>query len=692
MIMINKTTYGFVVLMIGLSIIGLYGMAQSNVDSLNSWVENQIDATNDTNEVFNKAHISLVLSNKENNEAGRIAAFLNLASFHDKYGKLDSAIYYYNKLKGIYKNAGNWEAVAESCLELKGLHSSKAAYAESLKQVYEALKIYEEAGNQKGIALCYTHICDLLYYEDKYSESVEYCDKAIAIQEQINAKYDLAVSYRYKASSLLFVEGELEQALSTVNKAINIYNEIGETGISLLASMNGRGNILKYMERYDEAIADYQYIYEKTLELGLDRYIVPSMANIGHVYVMQEKYREALPYNLKAIELMKENGNINNLWENYMHVSDIYYNIGDYKNAYEYNILYSDQYAEYLNTIIDRLESEAQIKYETAKKDETISEQEAKIGNQRNIVILYTIIAVLLILSLIGMMRSRKKIRNKRIEVENSKEELQRSLENLKATQAQLIHAEKMASLGELTAGIAHEIQNPLNFVNNFSEINRELIAELQAEIDRGEFEEVKAISLDLAGNEDKINHHGKRADSIVKGMLQHSRSGTGEKEPTDVNALADEYLRLSYHGLRAKDKTFNADFKADLDDDLPPIMVVPQDIGRVLLNIINNAFHAVSAKASAMSDSSFKPEVMIKTMKDKDDMVIRVIDNGSGVPTEIKEKIFQPFFTTKPTGEGTGLGLSLSYDIITKGHGGKLKVKTNEGEGSEFIIHLPVL
>jgi len=375
-----------------------------------------------------------------------------------------------------------------------------------------------------------------------------------------------------------------------------------------------------------------------------------------------------------------------------MHVSDIYYNIGDYKNAYEYNILYSDQYAEYLNTIIDRLESEAQIKYETAKKDETISEQEAKIGNQRNIVILYTIIAVLLILSLIGMMRSRKKIRNKRIEVENSKEELQRSLENLKATQAQLIHAEKMASLGELTAGIAHEIQNPLNFVNNFSEINRELIAELQAEIDRGEFEEVKAISLDLAGNEDKINHHGKRADSIVKGMLQHSRSGTGEKEPTDVNALADEYLRLSYHGLRAKDKTFNADFKADLDDDLPPIMVVPQDIGRVLLNIINNAFHAVSAKASAMSDSSFKPEVMIKTMKDKDDMVIRVIDNGSGVPTEIKEKIFQPFFTTKPTGEGTGLGLSLSYDIITKGHGGKLKVKTNEGEGSEFIIHLPVL
>jgi signal transduction histidine kinase len=286
-------------------------------------------------------------------------------------------------------------------------------------------------------------------------------------------------------------------------------------------------------------------------------------------------------------------------------------------------------------------------------------------------------------------------------------QELNRSLEDLKSTQTQLIHSEKMASLGELTAGIAHEIQNPLNFVNNFSEVSSELVDEMEEEIKEGNLEDVKEISADLKQNLEKINHHGQRASSIVKGMLEHSRTGDGTKELTDINKLADEYLRLSYHGLRAKDKSFNADFSTDFDESLPKVNVVPQDIGRVLLNLINNAFQVVTSVALAQEVKDYKPTVTVSTKKLNDKIEITVKDNGSGIPEAIKDKIFEPFFTTKPTGQGTGLGLSMSYDIITKGHGGELKVESKvarlpawrtdrddpvgRDEGSEFIVQLPI-
>jgi two-component system, NtrC family, sensor kinase len=274
------------------------------------------------------------------------------------------------------------------------------------------------------------------------------------------------------------------------------------------------------------------------------------------------------------------------------------------------------------------------------------------------------------------------------------KEELEKALVELKATQSQLIQSEKMASLGELTAGIAHEIQNPLNFINNFSEVNTELIAEMKEEIEKGNLEEVKAIVNDIAANEQKINHHGKRADGIVKGMLQHSRSSGGAKEPTDINILADEYLRLAYHGLRAKDKSFNATLKTDYDENIGKINVISQDIGRVILNLITNAFYAVTEKKKQLAEnasmkSSFEPTVAVSTKKHHHYIEIKVRDNGNGIPQKVLDKIFQPFFTTKPTGQGTGLGLSLSYDII-KAHGGELKVFTKESEGAEFIIELP--
>jgi signal transduction histidine kinase len=276
------------------------------------------------------------------------------------------------------------------------------------------------------------------------------------------------------------------------------------------------------------------------------------------------------------------------------------------------------------------------------------------------------------------------------LENADSFEKLNQTVDSLKRTQAQLIQSEKMASLGELTAGIAHEIQNPLNFVNNFSEVNAELIEELEQEIEKGNLDGARSIAKDIRENELKINHHGKRADSIVKGMLQHSRSSSGQKELADINALADEYLRLAYHGLRAKDKSFNAKFETQFDNNIDKINIIPQDIGRVLVNLINNAFYAVGEKKK-MSTNGYEPSVAISTKKVSDKIEIRVRDNGNGIPQKVLDKVFQPFFTTKPTGEGTGLGLSLSYDIITKGHGGELKVETTEGEGTEFVIEIPI-
>jgi two-component system, NtrC family, sensor kinase len=293
------------------------------------------------------------------------------------------------------------------------------------------------------------------------------------------------------------------------------------------------------------------------------------------------------------------------------------------------------------------------------------------------------------------------------VELTNQKNELQHAITDLRTTQTQLIHSEKMASLGELTAGIAHEIQNPLNFVNNFSDVNTELIDEMKNELNAGNHEEAIAIAESIKENQQKITHHGRRADSIVKGMLQHSRKSSGHKELTDINALVDEYLRLSYHGLRAKDKTFNTTMQTDFDSNIEKINIIPQDIGRVLLNLFNNAFYAVNEKKKKSSHPSaggeknavqneYQPNVTVSTKLLKPPQAggglgveIKVRDNGDGIPQKVLDKIYQPFFTTKPTGQGTGLGLSLSYDII-KAHGGELKVETKEGEFAEFVVTLP--
>jgi len=347
--------------------------------------------------------------------------------------------------------------------------------------------------------------------------------------------------------------------------------------------------------------------------------------------------------------------------------------------------LYSQDKVKQLLSI-DFDEKERQQELQVAQK-----EAQADAENRLRTYILSGGLGVLLLLALIFWRNSRQRQKANKL-LARQKADIEKAMAQLKMTQNQLIQSEKMASMGELTAGIAHEIQNPLNFVNNFSEVNTELIDELQAERNKTsrDFKNEDDILNDIKENEKKINMHGKRADFIVKGMLQHSRASTGERQLTNINILAEEFFKLSYQGLRAKDKNFNVELVTHFDPNLPKPNVVQQDIGRALLNLFNNAFYAVNQKLKT-AGADYKPEVSVTTLVENGQVVIKVKDNGIGIPDAIKDKIMQPFFTTKPTGEGTGLGLSLTYDMVVKGHGGKIDVNTREGEFTEFVITLPL-
>jgi len=375
-------------------------------------------------------------------------------------------------------------------------------------------------------------------------------------------------------------------------------------------------------------------------------------------------------------------------------LADLYASKSNIDSAYHYQ-----QLAINYNDILFGAAKFNQIQHvlsdEQQRQQKLLQEQQDQKERYQLIAEVAVVLFILIVAALIwrNNLSQRKKNRlldEQKDQLTQQRDELQYTLAELKTTQTQLIQSEKMASLGELTAGIAHEIQNPLNFVNNFSEVSVELTQELKDELKAGNTEDAIAIANDLEQNLGKISHHGKRADAIVKGMLQHSQAGSGKKELTDINALADEFMRLAYNGLRSKDKAFNAELVTLLDASLPKANVIPQDIGRVLLNLFNNAFYAVNQKQKTAAPG-YKPEVTVSTSAEKNQLRISVKDNGNGIPDAIKDKIMQPFFTTKPTGEGTGLGLSLSYDIVVKGHGGSITVESREGEGTEFTVTLPV-
>jgi signal transduction histidine kinase len=464
--------------------------------------------------------------------------------------------------------------------------------------------------------------------------------------------------------------------------------------------MRLQGRMLIKQGKYEEAIDIIQKSYERNKNGDDTRGMSSSAVQLAKAYKDIGDHNSAIQFALKAYDLASRTSwmptqiNASDL------LSQLYETLGNKQKALDYLKLYRSlkEKSEELNDKARLAEVEIQALLKKNKEDIELLEKETELRAQENKAQQLWILSIggallsAIIIAIILVRNNRQK--------QKANTRLASTLSDLKSTQSQLIQSEKMASLGELTAGIAHEIQNPLNFVNNFSEVNTELIDELEYEANMGNLDEVKAIAKDIKENGQKINHHGKRADAIVKGMLQHSSSGSGKKEPTNINALADEYLRLAFHGLRAKDKTFNATMKTAFDETIGNINIIPQDIGRVILNLITNAFYAVHAKAlaeaSAVNEKSkqniagYEPAVEVITMKEGNKVLISVKDNGNGIPQKIMDKIFQPFFTTKPTGQGTGLGLSLSYDMV-KAHGGTLEVVSEEGLGSEFQITLPI-
>ncbi len=475
-------------------------------------------------------------------------------------------------------------------------------------------------------------------------------------------------------------DGKLDSALLFIKKAQTIFSDLRDpqTGRSFIYL----GETYERMGKFDLALNTM--LQAMALLNETNDYVHRGLGGISlsRVYAHLKKIDSALYHAKASLKIFEKRKDPAWIRDAYNLLASYFDTLGNTDSATVYLKL-----AKSLSDSLSIEERKNLLAFQDVVMDEQAKLEkleEDKIQTQSKIRT-YSMIAGLVILSLVGIILYRNNQKEK-----NAKIVLEKTLKELKSTQAQLIQSEKMASLGELTAGIAHEIQNPLNFVNNFSEVNNELIHELKAEASAGNMNEVLLLADDISANEQKINHHGKRADAIVKGMLQHSRSGTGAKEPTDINKLVDEYLRLAYNGFRAKDKSFNATIKTDLDTSIEPITINGQDFGRVLLNLYTNAFYAVNEKKKALPNG-YEPIVSVSSQKKDGKIVVTVRDNGNGIPGNLLDKIFQPFFTTKPTGEGTGLGLSLSYDIITKGHGGEIMVETKEGEGTAFSIQLPI-
>jgi signal transduction histidine kinase len=475
-------------------------------------------------------------------------------------------------------------------------------------------------------------------------------------------------------------QGIIDTALIMERQAMQLLTDAGD--IKPLGYCNMLiGRIWFQMKNYDSTL----YYYRKSIAIStyFENYtnLAGTFTNLTayYLYVKQEP-DSAIFYANARLKILGQTG-FNKLGAVYYDMAEAYKLKNNKDSVIKYQALSitdKDKAFKTREIALNNLQNSSLVEQEKMMKRK---EMEVETKNRLRIYIIAGCLIIFGLTSLILYTNNRKKQKANKI--------LETTLANLKSTQSQLIQSEKMASLGELTAGIAHEIQNPLNFVNNFSEVNKELAEELEQEIDKGNYADAKAIAKDIKDNEEKINHHGKRADAIVKGMLQHSSSGSGVKEPTEINVLADEYLRLAYHGLRAKDKNFNATLKTEFDHSIGKINIVPQDIGRVLLNMYNNAFFAVTEKQKNAIEG-YDPTVSVSTKKVNHELEITVADNGNGIPENVLDKVFQPFFTTKPTGQGTGLGLSLSYDII-KAHQGKISIKNTPGSGAEFVITLPI-
>jgi len=607
----------------------------------------------------------------------------------------------------------------------------------SLLYARQGLQLYKELNLREGEINFYYSMSEALATNGNFSKALDMSFKALKLAEKSGNNPEISWALIFTGNTY-FYSGDYQNALMYYKKGKANIEKL-QLSIKFLYAFIGESYF--HLNRMDSALWYIQKSYDLDKK-DTNHWCIPYFY-LAHIHSKKEQFKEALGYYREGIRLSNVKAD---LIDGYIGIANVFKNTGksDSSIYYANKAFASGQIASLSPKLIEassllteiytvKHNQDSAFKYQgimLAMKDSLFSREKVKqienlsfneqirqqeiLAEQeqlRNKIKIFALLTGLFIVLLVAFMLWRNNqhkqkayalLKKQKQETDIQKTKAEKTLEELRSTQSQLIQAEKMASLGELTAGIAHEIQNPLNFVNNFSEVNTELIDEMEQEINKGNLDEAKSIAKDIRENQQKINQHGKRADAIVKGMLQHSRTSSGIKELTNVNALADEYLRLAYHGLRAKDKSFNVTMKTDFDETIGKINVIPQDIGRVILNLITNAFYAVMEKKQQLFKdrpdfenfqglSTYEPTVSVSTKKTNNKVEISVKDNGNGIPQKVLDKIFQPFFTTKPTGEGTGLGLSLAYDIVTKGHGGTIEVENKEGEGVKMIITIPV-
>ena len=633
--------------------------------------------------------------------------------------KPDSSLYYSEKALRI-ANELNLKLDEAYTLGRKGYaQQNKGNYPESLKTFLSAIEIADNREYEKNILppryLSMHGLSSAMSGHDFRMSTLGF------LHEFTGILYENVNDYEKELYHLHFAKQYAEQRGDTIHMA-EVYYILGRVYLSLQkndsafwyeqkaydllihAGTDVSGPLLTLGKYYLAIGKDQQaaaYLHDALKESQRIKYLRGEIAAgllLSGIARKQGKVDSSFYFTNTAMGLAQQMNSPDLLLRTWSELVQIYNSLHRHDSTAKYQALIiamkdslfnSKQAQLFHNIYFD--EQQRQQEIENVRK--AYREQVQKYGLLAGLIVFLSI-AIILWRNNRNKQRAYSLLKKQKQETDFQKLKVEQTLDELRATQAQLIQSEKMASLGELTAGIAHEIQNPLNFVNNFSEVNTELVGELEHEANEGNFAEVKSIAKNIRANEEKINHHGKRADAIVKGMLQHSRASSGQKEPTDINALAAEYVRLAYHGLRAKDKTFNAKIETDFDNNIGKINIIRQDVGRVILNMVNNAFYAAPlAPEGGFKDThpNHEPTVWVSTRKVGDKVLVSVRDNGPGIPQRILEKIFQPFFTTKPAGQGTGLGLSLSYDIV-KAHGGEIKVETTQGKGSEFIIQLPVV
>ena len=636
---------------------------------------------------------SIALAQKLDDKIHLSNAYASMSSFNNVTGESKQALEYAFKAEAAAQKTTNKALISRRQAGISGLYSTSVGdYTKAMEWALKAEKNAEEANNLNALAGSWAGIATIFTNIGDQSNAILYYKKALDANKKLGNQ---ALEF-----NLLNRIGEMYRLTGKYTEAIKAYEEgLSKTQLPYNTELT-QSNIADVYVRLNNLPMAFKYAFmslvsakkindaegEEWIDGILARAYLKANNPDSAVYYANNGYQKAT--HTSTIEFKRDNSEA---------LANAYNVKKDYNNAYKYYKLFIGYRDSMSNAEVSNKTNLLQYNYSLAKKQAEITSlsQEKRmqyyfLAGSAGILILIGATGIVLYRSNRQKQKANTLLSKQKREIEEQRDQTNKALADLRLTQNQLIQSEKMASLGELTAGIAHEIQNPLNFINNFAEVNKEMIEELEEELKNGNTDEAIAIANNIKENEEKINHHGKRADGIVKGMLQHSRASSNVKEPTDINKLADEYLRLAYHGLRAKDKSFNSDMVTHFDPQIPNVEVVPQDIGRVLLNLITNAFYATQQKKKTVN-SDYKPTLEVSTALNGKSIRIKVKDNGVGIPDNIRDKILQPFFTTKPTGEGTGLGLSLSYDTIVKGHNGKINIESKEGEGSEFMIDLPL-